>query len=398
MPFSLTPPYEYTITAPKCVMRIDDNWYDCTSWRKVHPGGAEICDRFHGKDATDAFYSLHSKEAIQKLKRMKALPLKENDVPRDKVSKDFEKLVKELEAKGWFKRKWYIDIFRNILPALLLCLIGTLVSSSHPVLAILLIGLGMQQGGWLAHDYLHGRGKVCSWCGMLLGGLVNAFSFTWWSHKHNTHHIYPNRKGSDSDVHNEPVIFLWPPFEDEDTPFRRYQHFYYPFAYALLYVSWRMQSLKFAIGSRNIGELALMALNYTWLLYLPAMVAIGSVIAGGFFVAIVVTANHQTEEMLEPDEAYNYIVDQYRTTRGVHCADPFCEWFFGGMQYQLEHHLLPMVPRYRYPEARVVLKKFSEDHGLQFHVNGVASIMKLNYDTIKRIALAPAKPLKSKTN
>lgn len=394
MPFSLTPPHEYKSSIPKCVMRIDDNWYDCTSWRKVHPGGAELCDKFHGKDATDAFYSLHSKEAIQKLKRMKALPLKEDDVPRDRVSKDFELLVKELEAKGWFKRQWSIDFFRNILPVLTLCSLGTLISYSYPLLAIVLIGLGMQQGGWLAHDYGHARGKLCGWVGFILGGLVNAFSISWWSHKHNMHHIYPNRKGSDSDVHNEPVIFLWPPFEDEDTPFRRYQYFYYPFAYSLLYVSWRLQSIKFVLGSKNIPEIILMTLNYLWLLYLPVAVSIGSILFGGFCVAIVVTANHQTEEMLEQDAEYNYIVDQYRTTRGVQCSDPFFEWFFGGMQYQLEHHLLPMVPRYRYPEARGILRKFSEDHGLQFHVNGVISITKLNFDTIKKVALAPAKSRK----
>lgn len=373
-------------------MRIDDNWYDCTSWRHSHPGGAELCDRFHGKDATDAFYSLHSKKAIEKLKRMKASPLADDDKPRDAISKDFEALVAELEAKGWFKRQWSIDIFRNILPVIALCVVGTLISYSYPLLATVFIAFGMQQAGWLGHDYGHGRGNCCKYIGFTISGLINAFSPSWWSHKHNMHHIYPNRKGSDSDVHNEPVIFLWTPTEDEDTPFRRYQHYYYLFAYSLLYVSWRLQSLTFAWGSKNYAELTFMALNYLWLWYLPITVSIGSVILGGFFVAIVVTSNHQTEEMLEPGANYNYIVDQYRTTRGVHCSDPFFEWFFGGMQYQLEHHLLSMVPRYRYPEARAILREFSEKHNLPFHVNGVLSITKMNFDVIKQVALEPAKP------
>lgn len=391
MPFSLTPPYKYKTSLPKCVMRIDDNWYDCTSWRNSHPGGAEFCDRFHGKDATDAFYSLHSKKAVEKLKRMKALPLHDDEKPREVISKDFERLVAELEAKGWFRREWSIDFFRNILPVIILCIVGTLISFSHPILATVFIAFGMQQAGWLAHDYGHARGICSRVIGLVLGGLINAFSPSWWSHKHNMHHVFPNRKGSDSDVHNEPVIFLWPPTKAKDTPFRRYQHYYYLFAYAFLYVSWRTQSLIFALGSRNYPELILMTLNYMWLLYLPPLVSIGSVLLGGFFVAIVVTANHQTEEMLEPDVTYNYIVDQYRTTRGVHCADPFFEWFFGGMQYQLEHHLLPMVPRYRYPKARVLLREFSEKHGLPFHVNGVWSITKLNFETIRKVAHQPAK-------
>ena len=29
-------------------------------------------------------------------------------------------------------------------------------------------------------------------------------------------------------------------------------------------------------------------------------------------------------------------------------ATPFTEWLWGGMQYQLEHHLFPTMPRYRY--------------------------------------------------
>jgi hypothetical protein len=41
-----------------------------------------------------------------------------------------------------------------------------LASTGHPVLASISIGLGMQQAGWLAHDYIHGRGK---WCTVMRG-------------------------------------------------------------------------------------------------------------------------------------------------------------------------------------------------------------------------------------
>ncbi|EPY32861.1 delta-6 fatty acid desaturase [Angomonas deanei] len=322
---------------------------------------------------------------------MKALPLREGDVSRDSVSKNFEVLVKKLEDEGWFERDWKIDFSRNIIPVLVLCVVGTMLSYSHPIIATLLISFGMQQAGWLAHDFTHARGKFSRFLAIVLGGGINAFSVDWWSNKHNTHHVFPNRKYHDADIHNEPVLFLWVPKKSEDTPYRPYQHYFYMFAYALLYVSWRMQSLTFALGSGNKVELFVMALNYSWLLFvLPLKVALASVILGGYFVAFVVTANHQTEEMIDSDDRYNYIVDQYRSTRGVHCADPFFEWFFGGMQYQLEHHLLPMCPRYRYPQARPLLKKFSEENNLPFHVNGVWEIVKLNFDVMKRVAESPA--------
>ena len=34
---------------------------------------------------------------------------------------------------------------------------GTMLAYSHPLVAIFLIGLGMQQAGWLGHDFVHGR-------------------------------------------------------------------------------------------------------------------------------------------------------------------------------------------------------------------------------------------------
>ncbi|KAG5464553.1 hypothetical protein LSCM1_00744 [Leishmania martiniquensis] len=390
MVFALTPPYEYRSSLPKCIIRIDDNWYDCTSWRNSHPGGAQMCDEFHGKDATDAFYSLHSKEAIQKLKRMKALPLKEGDGPRDEVSLKFEKVLQQLRNERWFERRWSVDFSLNIIPALALCIVGTYMSYSRPFLATILIGLGMQQGGWLAHDFTHARGKPARFLAKTLGGIINAFSVEWWSNKHNSHHLFVNRKGMDADIHNEPILFLWAPDVSEDTACRRYQYMFYLAAYSLLYVSWRVQSLRFALGMGNRLELFLMALNYLWLVLLPWKVSLGSVLLGGFCVAVVVTANHQTEEMIEHDEPYNYIVDQHRATRGIQCSDPFSEWFFGGMQYQLEHHLLPMIPRYRYSELRRILRKFSEENGLPFHVEGVWQIIKRNFDVLYRVACMPA--------
>ena len=64
-------PHNYKVNkeAP-CVISVDGESYDVSNWRLSHPGGAESLDNFHDRDATEAFYALHSKEAIAKLKRM----------------------------------------------------------------------------------------------------------------------------------------------------------------------------------------------------------------------------------------------------------------------------------------------------------------------------------------
>jgi fatty acid desaturase len=295
-------------------------------------------------------------------------------------------------------RNWLIDWSYSVIPVILMVTIGTFLSYTYPVLATLLIGLGMQQAGWIGHDYSHGRGNLSIALGTILGATINGFSAKWWANKHDTHHIYPNRKEYDSDIHNEPILFLWIPNKEGDEWYRRYQHYYYVFVYSLLYVSWRMQSIQFVMGSKNWVERILIAVNYIWLACLPWKVAVGSVVFGGLFVAMVVTANHQTEEMIEPDDKYHYVNDQFRTTRGVYCGNLFSEYFFGGMQYQLEHHLFPIMPRYHYPALRPLVRKFAEENNLQYHMNSVLEITILNYLQMKKIAMAsiPQSPKKTK--
>ena len=395
MPYAVTLPHEYKTALPKCVIRIDDGWYDCTAWRHSHPGGVEFIDRFHQMDATDAFYSLHSVDAIARLKRMKATPANDADPPRDKLSANFEAFRKELEQKGFFDRHWTIDFCYSVLPVLVMCVVGTMISYSYPVIASLLIGLSMQQAGWIGHDYSHGRGALCDFLGKFLGGFINGFSCGWWRNKHDTHHIYPNRIEYDSDIHNEPILYLWLNSEC-DGWHRRYQHMYYLFAYSLLFVSWRLQSIQFVLGSKDWVERGLLILDYIWLACLPWKVAVASIIIGGFSVAIVVTANHQTEEIIAKDDAYHFINDQFRTTRGVICRNFFSEYFFGGMQYQLEHHLFPIMPRYRYPELRPLVREFAKKNGLQYHMETVWDIMVLNYRQMEKIARGEVLPPKSK--
>jgi fatty acid desaturase len=387
MVFELKAPHEYHSPLQRCVIRVGEFWYDCTTWRHSHPGGAEFIDQFNNRDATDAFYALHSKEAVAKLLKMKAKPVSPSDGPRDQVSLNFEKFRLQLEKDGFFDRSWVKEATIHYLPTFLMLIIGTMISYSYPLLATLLISMGMQQNGWTGHDITHGRGKACYVASLVFGAIINGFSREWWTHKHSMHHTFPNRKDYDSDIHNEPILHLWFPDDAaDDKPWRRYQHLYYPIVYSLLWASWRMQSIQFALASGNWPERILLALGYMWLACLPWKVAIGSVLLGGFCVAIVVTANHQTEEILAADDKYNYVVDQFRTTRGVATKDPFMEYFFGGMQYQLEHHLFPTMPRYYYPAVRPLIHQFAKENGMQYHVSGVLEILKMNFDVMKKNA------------
>ena len=51
-------------------------------------------------------------------------------------------------------------------------------------------------------------------------------------------------------------------------------------------------------------------------------------------------------------------------------ASPFIDFMYGGLNYQIEHHLFPNMPRNRLKEAREVVKPFCQSHGLPYHETG----------------------------
>lgn len=368
------------------LLKIGDRWVNVAAWRQAHPGGAACLDRYKNQDATDAFFSLHSVEAIEKVARMKQMsPPEVLPAQPTAAAVSFREFRTKLEKDGWFERSWGWDSF-YVGAILSLCLVGTLLADSFPLIATVLIGLAMQQAGWVAHDYVHGRGGVSFVLGRALGGLVNGFSAEWWSDKHNTHHVHTNQMGVDQDIANDPILHLWIPEPTKDVYFRRYQHIYYHVVYAFLYVSWRIQSFQWSWAHGSRMELMLMVVNYTWLFaILPLKVAVGSVLLGGLLVAEIVTATHQSEELIE-EMSFNFVEDQFRTTRDVHFDNVFLNWLWGGMQFQLEHHLFPTMPKYRYQALVPLLQKWAKDNDIEYRASNAIDIFKLNFSTMKKYA------------
>ncbi len=46
------------ITQLKTIIIIDDNLFDVTKYKKIHPGGSKILEKYHNKDATEAFNNI----------------------------------------------------------------------------------------------------------------------------------------------------------------------------------------------------------------------------------------------------------------------------------------------------------------------------------------------------
>ena len=381
-------------------VRIDDKWYDLTRWRAAHPSGPHWIDGFDGCDATEVMYAFHSDEAMTMLERLphSREPPTEVQVPAaTPLMLAFRRLRARLIADGWYERVWWREA-ATLAPCLLLYGVGTALARRASLLATVLLALGSTSAGWVAHDFVHGRGR---WCAAMrgFGALFNGHSASWWSDKHNLHHARTNHIGMDEDIMSDPMFYLWSPDPAHDAPRRRLQHLYAPLPYSLLFLLWRFNSLRSLLTcadkARQRREGALMAVHYAWVACcLPPAVFLGHALLAGLMSATIVTVSHQSEELFDETQ-HDWVDAQLRSTRSARTSNPFSEWLWGGMQYQLEHHLFPTMPRYRYASLAPRLRAWCEAHahvGGQYRTDGEWDILVRNFNTLREVARAPATP------
>jgi len=383
-------------------VRIHDTWYDLSGWRKAHPAGAHWIDWYDGRDATEVMDGFHSQKGREMYKRLPksteetAELLERTTAKTSDVQTGFRELREKLEKDGWWER----DIGREVT---LLSIWGALVigaaatASAAPIVSIILLGLSMTNAGWLGHDYIHGVDKFSDRL-RNFAAIAGGLGATWWSDKHNKHHALTNEIGVDEDLATDPFLYVFPPNPEDDSPLRKIQHYTFWISFSSLFALWRIDTMTATINAIELGrkdaktELYCLLAHYAVLLTVfPVGVWLSAIFLSGLLSALIVTPTHQSEELFKgyvPD----WVSAQFLSTRNAVTTNPFSEWIWGGMQYQLEHHLFPTMPRAKYPLLKPVLTKFAEDYNIPggYRESGEWEILKDNWLLYKRVAEADA--------
>jgi fatty acid desaturase len=128
-----------------------------------------------------------------------------------------------------------------------------------------------------------------------------------------------------------------------------------------------------AIRSR-IGETALLALHFT--AYLTAVFLVLSPVKAvvfilvqqglfGFYLGCSFAPNHKGMPVLTKDQKVGFLQRQVLTSRNVR-GGWLTDWALGGLNYQVEHHLFPSMPRPNLRRAQPLIAEFCADHGLPY--------------------------------
>jgi fatty acid desaturase len=272
------------------------------------------------------------------------------------------------------------------------------------VLCSLLLAFGSVQVALIGHDAGHlavFTSTRANWIlGSLCWSLVLGVGFWYWHDRHNRHHANTNDLAADPDLQWAGLVA----YSDEVLIARRararwlirHQALLGPIYTLGLAFAFRVEGWSFALrrlhGTRRTLELALLASSATlWML--PCLVfgwtwlatfVLGQVLAG-LYLALAIAPNHKGMPTWPADRPLSFLERQVLSSRNV-VPHPVTDFIFGGLNYQIEHHLFPNMPRVHFGQGRKIVKPFCLAHGLPYHEMGAFASYRLVVAELRRVS------------
>ena len=284
---------------------------------------------------------------------------------------------------------------------LLLMGIGVITTTPLIFAGYIISGLGTAGIGMcVMHDAIHGsysKNKTINYIFSLTMNMIGA-NATVWKIQHNVlHHSYTNINDADSDL-DQPFFLRFDPHK-QWMPIHKYQYLYFWFFYGLSTLSWitakdfkKMKQFKdmgFLTKKNEYRNAQLTALvwklmYYVYALVIPLMVlpvGAGTVILAfvcmhfvtGLALGFVFQMAHIMPKLDFPtanqfgEVENNWTVHQLLTTTNFCPNSRILTWLVGGLNYQVEHHLLPHVCHVHYRRLAPIVKQTAEEFGIPYH-------------------------------
>jgi len=240
------------------------------------------------------------------------------------------------------------------------------------------------RSGFIGHDAGHKQiarsHRANRLLGLFHGNLLIGMSHGWWVSKHSRHHAHPNDVERDPDVGNG--VLAWTSEQAVGRRglarwFARHQHVtFFPLllleALNLKASSWL--DLRARRGSGVLVETTLLVAHTVgYVAFLLAVMTPGQAIAFaavhhalfGLHLGCAFAPNHKGMPMPAPGERWNHLQRQVITSRNVR-GGAVTDWLLGGLNYQIEHHLFPSMPRQALRSAQPLVREHCLAVGLPY--------------------------------
>ncbi|MEV8220717.1 acyl-CoA desaturase [Microbacterium sp. NPDC077391] len=327
--------------------------------------------------------------------------------PMAHAYKQVSQVVREtglLQRTSWF----YIFVAAGIALALGGAVTGFILlgDSWFQLLIAAALGIIFTQIAFLSHEAAHRQiltsGPANFKLARILAGSIG-MSYSWWDSKHTKHHGNPNQVGKDPDIEVDTISFL-----EEDAAksrglvrliTRKQGWLFFPLltleGLNLHYIGLKHLFTKKKVKGRWT-ELGIIALRFAIIL-IPVftMLPLGMAFAFmgvqlavfGVYMGASFAPNHKGMPIIDPHARLDFFSKQVRTSRNIR-GGWWATALMGGLNYQVEHHLFPSMPRPHLSKARAIVRDYCASNNVPYTETSLGRSYAIVIEYLNRVGLA----------
>ncbi|MFI6243034.1 fatty acid desaturase family protein [Micromonospora sp. NPDC050795] len=269
----------------------------------------------------------------------------------------------------------------------------------------------LAQVAFLGHDAGHRQvfrsRRANDVLGLICANLMTGISYGWWVDKHNRHHAHPNTEGRDPDIVVAPLSFT----SGQAATQRGVRALFVRHQATLFFPLLMLEGLHLHAASvravvsrgglrRRPAEAGLLVLHFAG--YLAAVFLVLSVPQAivfilvnqaifGLYLGSSFAPNHKGMPILTEADDLDYLRRQVLTSRNVR-GGRFLDALLGGLNYQIEHHLFPSMPRPNLRLAQPLIRQFCAEHGVAYHETTLIQSWSQGLAHLRAIGTEAARP------
>ncbi len=226
----------------------------------------------------------------------------------------------------------------------------------------------------LGHQQVARTKRVNRWLGLVVGDVIVGLSASWWIDKHTRHHANPNTVGRDPDVGVGALCWT----QEQSASRRGVLAWLSRHQGRLFFPMLMLEALNLHISSlraaRNVRDVVLLGVHV--ILYVGTLVTVMGPAKAAVFAAVhqaliglhlgcAFAPNHKGMAMPPAGARWDFLRKQVLTTRNVR-GGVATDWFLGGLNYQIEHHLFPSMPRPHLRRTQHLVKAHCSELGIPY--------------------------------
>ena len=304
---------------------------------------------------------------------------------------DYAKLKQLVKAAGLLEKRPLSYAFRGLallaLAGLSIAVLVLVESFWLQLLNAILLAFVFAQIGFVGHDTGHQQVFRSPRKNNMLSLVMNltlGLSRTWWVDKHNRHHSNPNQLLLDPDTFIPILAFSEGQALSRRGFYRmvvRWQVYLFLPMLLLQGFGVRLASLQYVMRRElkyPVLEPVMMAVSLVPFVGLPIyflgvwqglVFVLVQQMLFGLYLSLVFAPNHKGMPILDDDSRMGFLRRQVLTARNIR-SHAVTDFLYGGLNYQIEHHLFPNMPRSNLKRVQKIVRSFCESRSISYYETG----------------------------